>query len=178
MHLTPIKERILDYLHHLSLYDYIAYGWLLAVLTGFLLLAIALSGRKPKAALSMILIVLILMITAPFGMKYGLDQTIRKVALADTNVTQLNFAKNLIVTGVIKNEGKIDLSGCRVFVKVVKKDPNHYKELLFALKPLRKKSLHLDKPLKKGTDMPYKIVLDHFAYKENLYRVDQSVECY
>ncbi len=178
MRLTPLKERILDYLHHLSVYDYIAYGWLLAVLVGSLLFAIALAGKKSKTALYMILIVLILMVTGPFGMKYGLDQTIRKVVLQDTNSTQLHFAKDLIVTGVIKNEGRIDLAGCRVFVKIVKKDSNRYKELLYALKPLRKKSVHLEKKLVKGDDLPYKIVFNHFAYKENLYRVDQSVECY
>ena len=178
MRLAPIKERILDYLHHLSIYDYIAYGWLLAVLISLLLLAIAMASKRPKTALFMIMLVLISMVLGPIGMKYGLDRTIRKVVLKDTNVTQLDFAKDLIVTGFIKNEGKIDLSGCRVFVSVLKNDPNRYKELLFTLKPLRKKSLHLTKSLTKGSDMPFKIVFDNFAYQNGYYRVEQSVECY
>ena len=178
MNLAPLKERILDYVHHLSTYDYIAYGWLAAVLVGFLLLAIALAGKKPKTALFLILVVLTGMMIGPLGLKYGLDQTIRKVVLADTNVTQLHFAKNLIVSGVIENEGKIDLHGCRVFVKVLKSDDNQYKELLYTLKPLRRKKIHLRQTLPKGGQLAYRVVLDRFALSEGTYRVKQSVECY
>ena len=178
MQITPLKERILDYLHHLTPYNYIAYGWLLAVLVRFLLLAIALSFKRPKSALFMILIVLLLMLPGPFLMKYALDQTVRKVTLTDTNVTQLKFAKDLIVTGFIENDGKIALKGCRLFVKVVKNDENRYKEMLYALKPLRKASLHLKQDLKEGEKLPYRLVLERFALKEGSYNVKQSVECY
>jgi predicted ABC-type exoprotein transport system permease subunit len=178
MRLTPIKERIADYIHHLTLYDYIAYGWLLAVMVGFLLLAISLAGKKPKTALWMILVVLILMIAGPFGMKYGLDQTVRRVVLTESNVTQLHFARDLIVTVAIRNDGRIDLSGCRLFVRILRRDPDRYKEMLYSLKPLRVKTLHLEKGLKKGSDMSYRVVLSHFDYPEHLYRVDQRVECY
>ena len=178
MHLTTLKERILDYLHHLSPYDYIAYGWLVAVLVGFLLLSIVLAGKKPKTSLVLILIVLILMMAGPFGMKYALDRTIRKVALEDTNTTQLQFAKDLIVTGKIANEGKIDMSGCRVFVKVLKKDDNRYKQMLYKLKPLRKKSIHIKKRLAKGEEMAYRVVLEHFTLHKDTYVVEQNVECY
>ncbi len=178
MHLTTLRERILDYLHHLSVYDYIAYGWLVAVLVGSLLLAIVLAGKKPKTSLLLILIVLVSMMAGPFGMKYALDRIVRKTALTDTNTTHLQFAKDLIVTGKIVNEGKIDFSGCRVFVTVLKKDENRYRQMLYMLKPLRKKSLHIEKRLPKGEEMAYRVVLEHFALREGTYDVRQRVECY
>lgn len=177
MHLTQLKVRILDYLHHLSNYDYIAYGWLAATLFGFLLLAIALAGKKPKLSLFMILIVLLFMMTGPLGMKYALDQTVRKVVLVDKNVTELPFSKNLVILGTIKNKGRVNMHGCRVFVDILKKDDNKYKQILYQLKPLRKKIITLNKKLDKGEEMAYKIVLDHFAMHNN-YLVRQSVECY
>ncbi len=177
MHPIQIKARIADYLHHLTNYDYIAYGWLLGVLVGFLLLAIALAGRSPKTALFMIFLVLLLMVPGPFLMKYALDQTVRKTALTDLNTTQLSYAKNLIVLGKIENRGRIDMQGCRVFVDVVKQDPNKYKQFLYRLKPLRKQMLKIEKKLPKGGAMPYKIVFDNFDLKKK-YNVIQSVECF
>ncbi len=178
MNLTPLKERILDYVHHLTAYDYIAYGWLAAVLVGLLLLSIALIGKKTGLSLLLILFVLLGMMAGPFGIKYGLDHTVRKVVLTDTNTTQLTFAKNLIVVGEIANRGKVDMQGCRVFVNIVRKDPNRYKQLLWMLKPLRRKSMHIQRPLKRGSDMDYRVVFDHFAMQEGTYIVRQSVECY
>jgi hypothetical protein len=177
MHPVQIKARIVDYLHHLTTYDYIAYGWLLGILIGFLLLAVVLAGTKPKTSLFMIFMVLTIMIVGPMGMKYGLDQTVRKVLLVDKNSTELPFAKNLVVFGKIKNFGRVDMAGCRVFVDVLRKEDNKYKELLYRLKPIRKQVLKIDKKLPKGEEMPYKIVFDHFKLEKGYY-VSQSVECF
>ena len=177
MHLTQIKARIADYLHHLTNYDYIAYGWLFGVLIGFLLLAIALVGRSPKIALLMILLVLLLMVPGPFLMKFGLDKTVRKIELTDLNTTYLSYAKNLIVLGTIQNRGRVNMEGCRVFVDVVRQDSNRYKQFLYRFKPLRKEILKIEKKLPKGGKMPYKIVFDNFHLKKK-YKIIQSVECF
>ena len=177
LHPIQIKARIVDYLHHLTAYDYIAYGWMLGVLVGFLLLAIALAGKSPKTALFVILLVLFMMVPGPFVMKYILDQTVRKVVLVDRNETELPFSKNLVVLGKIANRGRVEMRGCRVFVDILKKDANRYKQLFYSLKPLRKKMVQIDKKLAKGKEMPYKIVFDHFSLR-NDYIVKQSVECF
>lgn len=177
MQLTTLKQRGLDYIHYLSTYDYIAYGWLLALLVSFLLMSIVLAGKKPKVSTFFILLVMVLMFTGPFGLKYGLDKIIRKTIIVDKNATQLPFSKNLIATGKIVNEGKITLQKCRVFVKIFKKDDNKYKQIMYTLKPIRKKTIILDKNLTKGETLTYRVVLDHFNY-QSPYSVDQSVECY
>ena len=93
LHLTDLKARIIDYLHHLSLYDYIAYGWLGAFLIVLILLSVLLAKRSPGFSLTLILIVLILMSAGPFGIKYLLDQTVRNVTIIDRNVTELPFSR-------------------------------------------------------------------------------------
>ncbi len=177
MHTIDLKARILDYLHHLTIYDYVAYGWLMGVLLGMILLAIVLISSKPKFALTLILLVLLLMMIGPFAMKYGLDKTVRKVTLIDQNTTYLPFSKNLIVLGKIKNLGKIEMQGCRVFVDIVRIDENKYKTLLYRLKPIRKEMLKIVEPLKVEGTIPYRVVFDHFA-TDKKYAVRQEVECY
>ncbi len=178
LHLTDLKARIIDYLHHLSLYDYIAYGWLGAFLIVLILLSVLLAKRSPGFSLTLILIVLILMSAGPFGIKYLLDQTVRNVTIIDRNVTELPFSKNLIVLGNIRNNGKIDLRGCRVFVDIVRKDQNKYLTMLYRLKPIRKMMLKIEKPLKQDGMLPYKVVFDHFALPKKRYAVRQKVECF
>ncbi len=176
MQLTTLKQRILDYTHNLTNYDYIAYGWLFAILICFLLLAIVLIGKKPKTSVFFMMIMLFVMIAGPFAIKYGLDQTIRKAVIVDENITELPFSKNLVVLGEVENRGKIDFNKCRVFLKVLKEDENRYKQLLYTLKPIRKKSVIINNVLK-GQKVAYKIVLDRFSPKIK-YLVKQSVECY
>ncbi len=177
MQLTTLKQRILDYTHHLSSYDYIAYGWLFAALFGLLLLSIAYIGKKPKISVFLMFVMMISIFAGPLGIKYLLDTTIRKALIVDKNITRLPFSKNLVVLGEIKNSGKIDFKKCRVFLKVLREDENRYKELLFSLKPIRKKTIVIDHDLPKGEKIAYKIVLDRFSPKVK-YLVKQSVECY
>ncbi len=176
MHLTILKQRILDYAHNLTNYDYIAYGWLFALLICFLLLSVVLIGKKPKTSIFFMMLVSLFMIAGPFGIKYGLDQTVRKAVIVDENITQLPFSKNLVVLGEVENRGKIDFNRCRVFLSVLKKDDNEYLQLLYSLKPLRKKTIVVDK-IPKGEKSAYKIVLNRFSPKVK-YLVKQSVECY
>jgi len=177
MQLTTLKQRVLDYIHHLSTYDYIAYGWFLGVMLGFLLLAVILAGKKPKTSTFFLFIVLLSIMIGPFGLKYGLDKTIRNAEIVDENITELPFSQNLVVLGAIQNSGKIDYQKCRVFVNVLRDDPNEYKQILYTFKPIRKKTIVIDQNINKGEQMKYKVVLGNFKspYK---YYVSQSVECY
>ncbi len=177
MHLTILKQRILDYIHYLSIYDYIAFGWLFALLVCFLLLSVVLINKKPTLSTFFLFTVFLLMFVGPFILKYGLDGIVRKAFLKDQNSTELPFSKNLIVSGVIENRGKIEFHSCRVFVKVLKEDSNKYKQILNLFKPIRKKTLHLEQNISKGNSLNYKVVLDKFDYKYP-YQVEQKVECY
>ncbi|MCH9812769.1 MAG: DUF2393 domain-containing protein, partial [Epsilonproteobacteria bacterium] len=123
--LQNLKQRLIDYADAFTTYDYAAFGWLIFLLLILIVLAITLSKRKPKFASFLIFLVLILMFSAPVAIKIFLDKTIRKVSIVDQNHTKLNFSKVLVVTGTVKNEGKVDLNKCYLSTKVLKLTGNH-----------------------------------------------------
>ncbi len=172
-----LKQHLLDYIHALSIYDYIAYGWLFAILCFLLFIAIALIGKKPIRALTLIVLTMILMLIAPFGLKLFLDKTIRHAIIVDQNSTKLHFTPDLIVTGKVQNKGYVDFRTCRVRAKIFKKDTNRIKDTINRLKPLRQKTILLKKRLQQEAMEEFKIVFNRFDYP-GAYRVQISAECY
>ncbi len=172
-----LKGSFLDYLHALSLYDYVAFGWLLFLFLIILTLAILLGRRKPRLAIFLIMITILLMFIAPFGMKYFLDNTVRKVDVVMDKVSKLHFASSLIVSGHLRNEGKVPFQKCRINAKVFKIDENKYKNMLNSLKPLRNKTIVVDKNISEGEEAMFKIVFENFKTTKD-YNVSLSAECY
>ena len=172
-----LKGSFLDYLHALTLYDYAAFGWLLFLFLIILTLAILLGRKKPRLAISLIIVTILLMFVAPFGLKYFLDKTVRKVDVVMDKVSKLNYASSLIVLGHLSNDGKVPFKKCRINAKVFKIDENKYKNMLNSLKPLRNKTIVLDKNISEGEEAVFKIVFENFKTTKE-YNVSLSAECY
>ena len=177
MILQNLKQSLIDYTHALTIYDYAAFGWLLFLFFIILTLAILLGRKKPTLAISLIMIVILLMLVAPFGIKYFLDKTVRKVEVVTDKVSKLHFASSLIVTGHLNNDGKVPLHRCRVNAKVFKIDKNKYKNILNNLKPLRNKTIVVDKNISQGESAMFRIVFENFRYSKE-YNLSLSAECY
>ncbi|HIP46081.1 MAG TPA: DUF2393 domain-containing protein [Campylobacterales bacterium] len=175
--LKNIKENLLDYVHSLTVYDYAAFGWLLFLFLIFLTLAILLGRKKPTLAIALIMITILLMFVAPFGIKYFLDTTVRKVDVVTDKVAKLHFASSLIVTGHITNAGKVPYQKCRINAKVFKISENKYRNILNNLKPLRNKTIVVDKNISQGEEAMFKIVFENFKYSKE-YNVSVSGACY
>jgi aromatic ring-opening dioxygenase LigB subunit len=159
------------------MYDYIAFGWLFGLLLMMILTALLSANKKPKLASFLIFTSFILMFTAPIGIKIFLDKTVRKVEILDQNSTKLNFSKALVITGKIKNQGKIDLHKCYINAKVLKTSNNKYLDFLYNLKPIRKRTILTEANLSKEKFEEFKVVFEKFNYKKE-YRVSLSAECY
>ncbi len=175
--IEEIRLKLFTYLHSLTIYDYVAFGWLLFLITIILVLIVLLARKKPKLAIWMTLLTLILIIAGPFGIKYFLDKSVRKVELLDTNITKLHYAQSLIITGKLKNSGKVKLQRCFISATVFQTFRNKYKNMLFRLKPLRKKTIFLEENLSKGDKKGFKIVIDHFNYSRD-FNTTLHAECY
>ena len=175
--LENIKQNLLDYIHALTIYDYAAFGWLLFLFFIILTLAILLGRKKPTLAISLIMITILLMFVAPFGVKYFLDNTVRKVDVITDQVSKLHFASSLIVTGHLINDGKVPYQKCRVNAKVFKISENKYRNILNNLKPLRNKTIVVDKNISQGEEVMFKIVFENFKYSKE-YNVSLSGACY
>ncbi len=175
--LQHIKQGLIDYIHALTVYDYIAFAWLLFLFLIILTLAILLGRKKPTLAIFLIMIVILLMFVAPFGIKYFLDKTVRKVDVVTDKISKLHFASSLIVTGHLINVGKIPYQKCTINAKVFKISENKYRNILNNLKPLRNKTIVVDKNISEGEEAMFKIVFDKFTYSKE-YNVTLSGECY
>ncbi len=174
--MNELKQRIIDYIHHLTIYDYFAISWV-GVFFLFLMLIVFLNIKKrAKFAFFLFVITLLITVFSPIFIKLYFDKTVRKVDILNQKITKLHFAKMLIIKGKLQNKGKIDFKKCRIFTKVVKKDKNKYKNILNSLKPLRKKSILLDRELKKDSLERFKVVINDFDLSD--YEVKVTAECY
>jgi hypothetical protein len=175
--LQNLKQSLIDYLNALTIYDYAAFGWLLFLFLIILTLAILLGRKRPTLAISLIMITIVLMFVAPFGIKFFLDKTVRKVEIVTEKISKLHFASSLIISGHVVNDGKVPFKKCRINAKVFKISENKYKNILNNLKPLRNKTIVVDKNISQGESAMFKIVFENFTYAKE-YNVSLSGECY
>jgi len=175
--IKQLKASLTDYIHTLTMYDYVAFGWLFGLLMMMILTALLSSKNKPKLASFLIFFSFILMFIGPVGTKLFLDKTIRKVEIIDQNSTKLNFSKLLVITGKIENHGKINLQKCYVNAKVLKVSDNKYLNFLYNLKPIRKRTIIAEANISKDTAEEFKVVFEKFNYTKD-YRVTVNAECY
>ncbi len=160
-----MKEKVLQFLHSLSIYDYIFF---LAVFTVFILLIllIVLIRNKTTLALSVLLIALLEIFLAPtLGFKvfhnllYGNTITIQKVK-------RLTFLQALVIEGKLHNDSSFDFKSCKLDAAIYKDTHNRFKNLVFRLKPIKKSTLTLHN-IPKGADVTFRFFIEPFTYKKD-----------
>jgi len=161
----------------LTIYDYILFGWLIFSLLLIFVLIILLAKKRPKLATILALFSVVLVLVAPFGIKYLLDQSVRKVIVKKNKIVKLKFSSSLIVTAEITNSGNIDFHTCQIDTKVIRYDPNKIKFAINSLKPIRSVSKIIDKNLTVGDTLPFKVVFEDFKYKGD-YNITMEGVCY
>jgi hypothetical protein len=118
-----------------------------------------------------------LIFIAPFAIKFFLDKTVRKVVILDQNYTKLNFAKYLIVTGKVENRGKVNFGRCYINTKIKKVSDNKYINIFNSIKPIRNRTVIMDKNISVNNNGDFKVVFEKFNYDKK-YLVEVSAECY
>ncbi len=171
------KQSLGDYVHSLTIYDYLAFGWLALLLIVMFLLSIMMIKKRPKCAILLMFVTTFFIFVAPISIKLFLDKSVRKVVILDQNHTVLNFSKSLIVTAKLENRGKIDLYKCYINSKVLKAPDNFLKDILNYLKPIEKKTIILTEDLPQNQKKEFKVVFENFKYSGN-YAVIVKAECY
>jgi len=175
--LKDIKLRILDYIHHLTIYDYFAFSLVGVFFLLSFLIFIMIARKRLGLGLLWLLLSIMIVVISPIFIKLYFDKTVKKVEIIEKKETKLNFAKMLVIKGKLKSKAKIDFKKCRVFAKVVQVDENKYKNILNNLKPKRYMSILLDRELKRGESLPFKMVFKNFAPKYK-YKTEVFGECY
>ncbi len=175
--LDGLKAYILNYLHHFSTYDYIAYAWLILLFFVAVLLSIVVAKRSPIFSLLIVILSLLLLFVGPFVLKHYLDQYLRASSTQTILVKKLNFSNTLIVTGSITNLSKKSFSTCKIDVDVLKSSTSSIKNFVNRLKPLLKKSISIDEPMKRDATKEFRVVFDNFTYSKDI-NISIKSECY
>ena len=160
-----MKEKLLVFLHTLTIYDFIYFG-MVFVLFVILILLTLYTRKKLSISLFILLLSLLEISLAPtIGYKYFHNFLYSK-QIKLTKVKKLHFVKAVLVEGNIKNTSKFDFSKCDISIKVIKDTHNKYKNFILQFKPIKTKIITL-KDIKKNADVNFKVLIEPFNYKKD-----------
>ena len=166
-----MKEKLLAFLHTLTLYDFIYFGAVFFLFILLILLTLLFRRKLTLALLMLLLAIVDLFVGLTFGFGY-FHNSLFKNSVTITRAKKLHFVEAVVIEGKLKNESKFDFTSCRLQATIYKKTPNKYKNLLFRLKPLKSSSITV-KNIPKGADVDFKFLIEPFSYKKE---IDVSVE--
>ncbi len=178
MSAASIKQDLLNYIHHLTLYEYVAFGWVVFFFITLLIFSIIIANKKPLLATILIVFNFSLLILSPILIKILMNNTIKKSEVKILNQEHLKFSKSIIVQGEVINKGKIDFKECEIKGRIYKISSNSLKNFLYKLKPLKKKKIILKKRLPKKASLEFRLVFNNFVYPKNDFNVTVNAECY
>jgi len=172
-----LKNALITYINHFSVYDYVAYAWLILLFFVTILLCVFIAKKSPLFSILIFIISLGLLLVCPFIIKNYLDDYIRPTQNKTVSIKKLTFSDALIVVGEIKNISKKDYSICNVELNVYKTDSSYFKGLLNKLKPLRKKTISLHETLEVNATKELRVVFDNYTYTNDV-NVSINSTCY
>jgi hypothetical protein len=142
-----------------------------------ILLATVLSKKSQIISLFFLFVSLGLLFAGPFVLKNYLDKALRQTKVETTLVKKLNFSNTLIVQGNIINLSKRKLSICSLHVDVVRNGKNSLQEFVNKLKPIRKRTMILDRSLDINDSIDFRVVFENF-FNEKDFNVSIESSCY
>lgn len=158
-----MKNQFMDFLHQLSLYDYLLFGGILFLFLLTLFLAIFFH-HKLKLAVTLIILSFIILTAGPPVGYLTLHYYLYKHSINLTTVRDLQFTDALVLRGEIKNISKLPINNCTLYVGVAKKSPYAILNRLYPYIPFRRKTVDLDLSMKPGESHEFKILIEPFHY--------------
>jgi quinol-cytochrome oxidoreductase complex cytochrome b subunit len=175
--LDTFKSHLITYINHFTVYDYVAYAWLILIFFLTILLSIFIAKKSPICSILIFLVSLALLFVAPFVIKSYLDDYLRPTQNKTILVKKLTFSDALVVTGEITNTSKIDYSTCSIDISVLKHENSYIKNIVSKLKPLRKKTISINELLEVNTTKELRVVFDNYTYNKDV-NVSINSQCY
>lgn len=160
-----MKKHIIEFLHTLSLYDYLLFGGIVFLFL-FLLIVSILFRHKQTLAISLVLLAFILLLLAPVAGYIALHAVMYKHTIALTTVKNLTFTEALLIKGDINNTSKQTFKECTLYVGVSKISPIKPLNKLYPYLPFRRQTIHIKGPIEpKGTET-FKVLIQPFHYSK------------
>jgi len=158
-----MKKHILEFLHTLSLYDYLLFGGIVFIFLFLLILAI-LFRHKQTLAISLVLLAFMTLLIAPFGGYIALHALMYKHTITLTTVKDLTFTDALLVKGDINNTSKQTFKECTLYVGVSKISPIKPLNKLYPYVPFRRQTIIIKGPIEPKSSETFKLLIQPFHY--------------
>jgi len=158
-----MRTRIIDFLHTLTLYDYLLFGGILFFFLFLLILSILLR-HKQTLAISLVLVAFITLLTAPIGGYIALHAIVFKYSVKLTTVKDLTYTNALLVKGDINNTSQQTFKECTLLVGVSKISKIKPLNKLYPYLPFRRQTITVSGPIKPNDSRPFKLLLQPFHY--------------
>lgn len=147
----------------LSLYEYL--GFALSFLIFLIIFFMAIGARnKPLKAVLYIFLSFLFLGISPIAVKKIVNSYFKTLDVQVERSRKLQYIDTVIIDGSLTNTSGMNYKRCIITAKLTKKSSNSLRQQLFALKPLRSQHEIITEHFPAGESMPYKIVIDHFAY--------------
>lgn len=170
-----MKKHIIEFLHTLSLYDYLLFGGIVFLFLFLLLLSI-LFRHKQTLAISLILLAFIILLAAPFGGYIALHALMYKHTITLTTVKDLTFTEALLIKGDINNTSKQTFKECTLYVGVSKISPIKPLNKLYPYLPFRRQTIIIKGPIAPKDSETFKLLIQPFHYTKR-HRVTVLGQC-
>jgi hypothetical protein len=170
-----MKAKIIDFIHHLIIYDYFLFGGVFVLFLLFLVLAIAFRQKLILA----IFFVLFAFSTLTVGSVVGyiqLHHYLFKNKIVLREVKALEFTEALLIKGEVHNLSKRPFQECRISAGVHKVTHNRYLDRIYPNLPFKKGGLNLIEPIGVGESQSFKLFIEPFRYTKD-YNITIKAEC-
>lgn len=170
-----MKTRIIDFIHHLLVYDYLLFGGIFILFLLLLILAIALRN-KIGLAIFLVFIAFGVLTLGPVAGYIALHQYLFKHTIIIHEVKALEFTEALLIKGDINNTSKRPFKECTIHAGVYKVSHNRYIDRIYPFIPFKKGSLTITQALAPGEAAPFKLFIEPFRYAKD-FNVTYKAEC-
>lgn len=170
-----MKHRIIDFIHHLLIYDYLLFGGIFILFLLLLILAIVLR-HKMGIAIFFVFIAFGVLTVAPVAGYIALHQYLFKHTLIIYEVKALEFTEAILIKGDINNTSKRPFKECTIHAGVHKVSHNKYIDRIYPFIPFKKGSLTITTAIAPGKSAPFKMFIEPFRYDKD-YNLTYNVEC-
>lgn len=158
-----MKKHIIEFLHTLSLYDYLLFGGIIFLFLFLLILSI-LFRHKQTLALLLVVLALIALLILPFGGYIALHALVYKHTITLTTVKDLTFTDALLIKGDINNTSKETFQECTLYIGVSKISPVKPLNKLYPYLPFRRQTMIIKGPIAPKGTQTFKLLIQPFHY--------------
>jgi hypothetical protein len=170
-----MKAKIIDFIHHLIIYDYFLFGGIFVLFLLFLVLAIAFRHKLILAIFFVFFAFSVLTIGSFFGY-IQLHHYLFKNKIVLYEVKALEFTEALLIKGEVHNLSKRPFSECNVYAGVHKVTHNRYLDRIYPSFPFKKGALKVVESISPGESVPFKLFVEPFRYTKD-YNITIKAEC-